>query len=325
MRRAKHITPTRYGYRAHIRIEGTPYFKHFPTGTPEVDILQWVIDTELEHRTGPVVRGTFTEDARQYLRAVSAMTSYSDRLRHINAWIAVFGDRQRKLITSAEISAQLQTWRHTKSASTCNHLRTALQHLWTTLDGKAGRNPVRDVPKFREPDPEPRGLTFAQLDTVFKQMANSKTKARAMVMAHTGLPHSTLMRLTRNHIDYTAKTAVIPRRRKGAGTMVRVLPLTPQAIKAFKMLDRYDGWGKFSRSSLLKSLHRACVSAEVTPIRAYDLRHSFGTEAYARTGDIGAVQALLDHSSIKMTNRYTLRAVDERVRRAVAALAKRHQ
>src|SRR5688572_23789348 len=113
MRRAKYFTPTPYGSRGSIRIHGTLYQKHFPTGTPDVDRMQWVIDTEMEHRTGTVIRGSFKEDAGKYLKAVAAMASYSDRKRHIELWAVGFGDQSRRTITSAQIAAQLQTWRAT--------------------------------------------------------------------------------------------------------------------------------------------------------------------------------------------------------------------
>jgi integrase/recombinase XerC len=288
------------------------------------------VDVKRAAKFSPAITQTFAEDVDDYLRAVRTMPSYADRERDMDAWIEEIGKTATRAdITSTQIRAVLQQWRidgrhdgKPLSESACNHRRTALMHFFSVLNGKSGSNPCRDVPRFREPDPEPRGLSFKVLQKVFRKMPDTKTKARLMVLAYTGIPRASLMRMRAEDIDYKAKTALVPRRRKGAGTKLRVLPLTPQAIKAFKMLNRFDGWGHFSRASLLQALKRACVSAKVTPIRAYDLRHSFASEAYARTGDIGAVQALLDHADVKMTNRYTLKAVDARVQKAVRALAK---
>lgn len=52
-------------------------------------------------------------------------------------------------------------------------------------------------------------------------------------------------------------------------------------------------------------------------LRPYDLRHSYGTAVFAATGDIRSTQVLLGHSKAEMTHRYTLGAVDARVREAV--------
>jgi integrase len=55
----------------------------------------------------------------------------------------------------------------------------------------------------------------------------------------------------------------------------------------------------------------------LTGLRPYDLRHSFGSAVYAATGDLRAAQQLLGHASQRMTDRYTLSAVPERLQFAV--------
>jgi integrase len=99
----------------------------------------------------------------------------------------------------------------------------------------------------------------------------------------------------------------------------------PEAVAAFRLLHRYDGWGPFSRGSLRKALHLACVTAKVPLIRPYDLRHSFGTAVYEATGDIASAQALLDHSDVKQTRRYTMKAVAGRMRKALNQTRKSFQ
>lgn len=327
------IARTEFGWRAFIRVRGTLYSQRFPPDTTLTAMRDWRAAKRTDVLRAQFVAppaGVFRDDVDAYLAAVKTMPSYDDRERDMEAWLTIIGPaRTRQSITSTEIRAALQRWRTNGrqdgkplSESACNHRRSALMHFFTVMNGKSGANPCRDVPKFREPEPMPRGLPIAVLKRVFRCMPNSKTKARVLVMTFTGIPRATLMRMTREHIDYRAKTALVPRRRKGAGTTMRVMPLTPQAVAAFKLLDRFDGWGHFSRASLLQSLHRACRTAGVTPFRAYDLRHSIADATYELTGDIGAVQALLDHADIKMTNRYTVKAISTRLKKAVGALAK---
>jgi len=55
-------------------------------------------------------------------------------------------------------------------------------------------------------------------------------------------------------------------------------------------------------------------------VRPYDLRHSFGTAVYRASGDIRATQELLGHSAPALTARYTLGAVDDRLKAAVASV-----
>lgn len=313
-------------WRAYIRVGGKGTWKRFKKTATIEQVKRWraeILTAEEEAQDTQRPR-TLAEDVETYLEAIKAMPTYDWREKDLQQWIEAFGrDRKRASITSADIRAVLHRWRLTGkdgkplSESSCNHRRTALMHLWHVLDGKAAPNPVRDVPRFREPDPQPRGVPFDQLQRVIAKMPDSKTKARVLVMATTGLPHATLMRLTLDAFDPKARTLIVPRRRKGAGTKARILPLSDDAVAAFKELTRWDAWGPFSRDSLKRSLQRACKAAGVPLMRGYDLRHSFGTEAYKRSGDIRAVQALLDHSDAKLTERYTLAAVDGRMRAAL--------
>lgn len=348
------ITTTKTGFRVYVRVKGTLYPKRFPKSATATDMKDWRAAKRVEVLTAhkartdqAPARGSFGADVQTYLAAVKAMPTYVDRARDMAAWTAALPtQRSRDAISSAEVRAVLQDWRLTGktvenrvtddkgniiatstrqvplSESACNHRRTALMHFYTVLNGKSGYNPVRDVPKFREPDPEPRGVPFSVLQEVFAAMPETATKARVLVLATTGLPPSTLMRLTPASVNYQAKTLTAPRRRKGKGTKTRTLPLSPDALAAFKLLTRYDGWGPFSKDSLRHSLHRACVTAGVPKLRAYDLRHSFATAAYQASGDIRAVQALLDHSDQKLTDRYALGAFDPRMRSALTALRK---
>lgn len=329
------ITRTETGWRAFIRVRGALYSKRFPDTATLTEVRDWRaalrVDVLRAAKAVPdePAPGTFADDIKTYLAAVTSMPTYNERDYHLGLWRDVLGGtRTRASITSADVRAALQAWRLTGkngkplSESACNHRRTALMHFYTVLNGRSGANPVRDIPKFRAPDPEARGVPFSELQKIFDALKDTKTKARILVLALTGLPPSTLVRLTADAINYAEKTLTVPRRRKGKGTKTRVLPLTPEAIKAFKLLTRHDAWGHCSRDALRHSLHRACKRAKVKVIRLYDLRHSFGTEAYRASGDIRAVQALLDHSDVKLTERYTLGAVDARMRSALSAMRK---
>ncbi len=349
-RREKHISLTPKGYRAQIRIDGVLHRQRFKSDTPIVDIRQWLLTVEMNHRgKKPTRSGRFDDDARVYLEAVKAMPTYTERARHIDEWVAVFGDRPRAAITSDEIAAQLQRWRtesrtvtltrrptlseiRTKdivlSASAVNHRRTALMHLYRVLDGKSAMNPVKDTPRFREPSPLPKGLPYTAIAAVLKVMGDTPSRARLMVIAYTGIPHAQLAQIVAADVDLEAGIVRVHGRRKGQGTAARVVPLTPLGIRAFRAMKRTDAWGNFSRSSLRKLFRAAC--AKVPALKAiadrltpYDLRHSFGTEVYRSSGDIRATQVLMGHSTPSLTHRYTLAAVDSRLTDALRHFGKK--
>ena len=315
---AKYLSPTKSGTRAQIRIHGVLHRKHFPNGTDPVTIKQWLLSTEIRYRNHPQSTGRFRDDARTYLQAVRAMPSYAERRQHIDEWIALFGDLRRSEITPHAIRAQLQTWTLAgKAASTVNHRRTALMHLFTVLDGKSAANPVKDVPKFREPAPMPRGLSYKAMKKLFAAMPSGPHKARLMVIGYTGIPHAQLMLIQSTDVNLTARTVAVAGRKKGAGTRTRIVPLTPDGVRAFTMMGTSKAWGRFERWELRRFFLRACERLGLTGLKPYDLRHSFASEVYRRSGDIRATQILLDHSSQTLTHRYTVGATETRVQSAI--------
>ncbi|MEK9725127.1 MAG: tyrosine-type recombinase/integrase [Rhodospirillaceae bacterium] len=316
----KHVLKTRAGMRAQVRIHGQLYRKHFPRGTPQHVISRWLYEQQAAHRGEPRMpnSGKLSDDARTYLAAVAAMPTFHERRRHIEAWVEAFGARQRGSLTPADISTQLHTWRQSKAASTCNHLRTALGHLFTRLDGRSARNPVRDVPKFPEPRPAPRALSQRDIRRVLDAMGDTASRARLEVMAATGLPARQVAQLTPSDVDLRSRVVTVVGRAKGAGSHGRALPLSRDAVSAFQRFARANAWGTFSNSSLGKAFKRATkLTLGRDDLSPYVLRHSFATAVYAATGDLHAVGQLLLHSNPTLTARYAAAAVPSRLRAAV--------
>lgn len=328
------IFKTKTGYRVFVRLSrDTLKSATFPRRTTLPEMKHWrdqqrqdYRDSLLEREKEPPSEG-FTQDAETYLKAVAHMPTYLDRKRQINWWIAIFGERPREEITGPMIAAALSGLH--KAANTVNHHRTALAHLWRVLDGKTARNPVREVPRRRTPDAEPRGLSYAVIRHIFKALPETKTKARLMVMAWTGIPPAQLKTIAPADIDLKGKSVYVRGRLKGKGTKGRRMPLTPEGVAAFKRFIQWEAFGWFTRSGMREAFTKACREVEsthridLTGVRPYDLRHSFGTQVYAASGDIRATQILMGHSKPEMTHRYTLGAVDEQVGKALTAFTVR--
>src|SRR3990167_7713834 len=290
----KHQAITRSGIRAQIRIRGVLHRKHFPTGTAQSVIRQWLLTTEMTYRTARPGSGRFRDDAAAYLKAVTAMPTYDERECHIREWIDVFASESRAHISADRIRAQLHLWKTGgMAASTVNHRRTALMHLYTVLDGKSAANPVRAAPKFREPSPLPRALPAAAVVRLLRALRVAE-RARASVLAYTGIPNAQLAQIRPEHVDLEAGTVMVHGRRKGQGTAASLRRLTAKGIQAFRLMEKHKAWGPFDRFNFRKQILAACKTAKIQPpIRPYDLRHFFGTELYRRSGDIRAVQLLM--------------------------------
>jgi integrase len=252
------------------------------------------------------------------------MPTFKEREKHIALWSAEFGNRARYTIKSDEISAVLSRWLNAGlEPSTVRNRRTAILHMWNTLDGKNGQNPVREALMPQLPDPEARAISYEQIEAILAAMPEqgqgvkgkarddaSKTKARLAVIAFTGLPHALVKKLTPASVNWQTGIIAVPRRQKGKGVKIRELPTTDRGLQALERFAELECWGKFSNSSMIKSFRRACKAANVVPApRVYDLRHSFATEMYRQTGDPKATAAMLMHSEkSRMMDRYTIGA-----------------
>lgn len=302
----------------------------------------------------------FAADCQRYLTAVAAMPSFTDRARQIREWLIVFdGPCTRAQIEPAHIRAARDRWLtvgpkrvHVKdaatgkrvwvekptplSASTVNGRLRALENLYTVLDGRRAYNPVREVPEADPPDDTPRAIPRDVVAAIIaalpdhgrpangKRPEDSMTKARLSVMAFTGLSHSQLARVLPADLDLKARTLYLRPRHKGKRTRTgkgQTIPLLPAAVAAFKHFAALECWGKFSRHSMRKSFRRACaVLGLPDTLRVYDIRHGFGSQLYAASGDIDATAIMMGHRDIRTTRRYTMAAVDPRLRAALDRL-----
>src|SRR5205823_2373070 len=164
-----------------------PKEKRFKPNTALRDMKRWQEGTRAELRRQDLrpAKGTLADDVEQYLKLVRPrLVSFKDREYDLRQWLPRFGHRHRHTLEPKELQTQLNEWRlNGLSAQTCNLRRTALSHLFTTLDGKQARNPLADVPKFERPEPKPHALPYEVISATFEVMRPHATKARLMLMA----------------------------------------------------------------------------------------------------------------------------------------------
>lgn len=313
------IARTASGFSAYLRVHGRLLYKRFPPSATIDEMRSWRDRKRRELGGTKADRGTLAHDAMRYLAAVDAMISYVQREADINAWLAVFGHRSRAGLRPDEIRAQLHAWKTSGLAgSTVNHRRSALSHLYTVLDGKSAWNPLREIPPFKEPAPVARGVPMATVRRILRKMPRSATKARLTWLAWTGMRPSELTRLTPSDVDARRKLARVS---TAKGGRPREIPLHRAARAAWREIVKRKALGPFSLASARHSLLLACQKANVTPIRIYDLRHSFLSAMRAGGADLADVQALAGHSSIRLTARYAP-IVTRKLRQAVERIGR---
>ena len=329
-----HTRQERGGLRTYLRVGGVLHTHRWAADEDHETILRWIQRTRATtflrvlERPG---RGTLADDAQRYLALVATMPTIATRTTQITLWAQALGaNRDRRDVTADEISAQLLAWQreHHWAAGTVNRHRTALAHFYRVLDGPDGRNPVRSVPKLREPPPQPRGLSYDVVQAILDALpgrttgkattAPSKAAATLRVMASVGLTPAQIRQLAPEHLDLPQKRLVMPGRQKGAGTPPRRRALTDQGVAALKQFAAAKAWGGVASSTMLIVFRRAVKAVRRThrrwaippDVRPYDLRHSFAELVYRTTRSLGVTAGLLGHLDEKTTKRYIGGAVE---------------
>lgn len=318
------IKRTATGFRAWQRVRpgaGGLKSKRFPKTATLTEMKAWREDTRAKHRTepsAPIARGTLAADIKKYLKLVATMPSLKDRTRDLAAWEAAYGMRPRAALTRSDYQLVLQDWRlhgkHGKplAASTVNHRRTALMHLYTVLDGKAAPNPLRDIRPFDEPPAEPRDLGLDTARAILHALKPSKSRARINVLTWTGMRgNSELAKMRPEYVNLAQRECWVPTGKKG---QPRLIVLNDEGVEAWREFTYMKAWGRYSKDSLRRAFQRAVAIVNamrrrrgqpaLQDVRVYDLRHTIATALRRAGADLADIQAHLGHSSPRMTQRY---------------------
>lgn len=379
------ITRTATGYRVFQWVAWPGYpngrvrSKRFPATATIRDMQAWQDERRVEARRRkhagtealPPIGEGFLADAERYLDTIQTMPTWKERRRHILEWCALFGEQATLSITSPDIHAQRDRWLTVGpkrvfvkgkgweprpiplSPHSVNLRLRALENLFTVLYSTAP-NPVRDVPEATEPDPQPKGQTFALAYEILSFMPDTTTpkkggavekgslsRIRFETMLVTGLTPRQLGALRPEHVNWSAQSLLAPKRLKGrrsrrqrARHAQKTRQLMPDALPVLKRFFAMQANRPFSQSSLRQSINRAIVAANrqrakhrlppipdgITP---YELtRHTFGTEVYRSSENVLLVKDLMGHADIAQSERYAMAAIQEHQVTAVSALSK---
>jgi site-specific recombinase XerC len=321
------------GYETYVRVNGVLRSERWPRDTPISEMTDWIKAQRGQQSRIRAGHKTLAKDADTYLEKVRALPTYAQRVTHLALWVAVFGTKRRSTITSADIRGQRDRWLLSGLAPHTVNLRLrALSNLWTVLDGRRAKNPVRDVPEATEPDPEPRALPYWLAQRIVDRVRAPLEHAQAQMMIALGLSPVELSRLLSRHRH--GATLFVQGRRKGQGGASRSIPLSDAGSAALDAFSAARGWGRLPSKQFYRVLRRACLSVAEDPltidssfrerirqVRAYDLRHTYATALYGASGDAHAAAHILGHRSTSTTQRYIAAALAERTAKAVQSFA----
>ena len=247
---AKGIYADQWGLAAKVQANGLTREKRFPPDTKPQD------DQELAGRhEGSIAETSPRRSGEERLRQTSnGILQAVRRCQRTKSGRHTWRSGARSLaratdtrIETLEIDTVLSRWLEAGlQPSTVRNRRTALQALWTGLDGKAAPNPVREALMPVLAQPEARAIPYKTIAKILDAMPDvgqgrpgearddqSKTKARLAVIAYTGLPHALIKKLTPEAINWRTKTVAVPARKKGKGAAGRILPVTAEGLKPY--------------------------------------------------------------------------------------------
>ncbi len=305
---AEGIYKDRYGLAATVKVHGVQREIRFPRGTPLKTIRARRDQLRASLRTLPHgARHTLAHDAGRYLEQVrTELVSIADRQRHLDAWIPKFG-HVRTLNLSQDVSglnAQLRAWRQTLSASSCNQRRYALTNLVKVLYGRRASVDLIDLVHFPKPDPMPRWIPRATIESVLAQLApRTKTEARLRLLHWTGMRPSQMGRLRRDdfRLDAPIPYVAVPR---GKGGRLAAVPLVGDGLAAARDFIAREAWGAWSCPSANKLIAAAAARAGAEPFTVYQIRHAFAAGLRQTGSDVADIQDLYGHTDAATTTIY---------------------
>jgi len=287
-------------------------------------------------------RHAFTVRIAEYARLRAGLTGIGNHVTALRRWASAFGrDRDINTITRDEVRMQAAAWLKDRplnprtarpvDASAVRRWLYVLQSFFKELHGADGYNPVVGIkkPPAKKYD-EPRAVDYFDIERLIAEVRCKPGataplgQLRLWVLAYTGIPPGVLVNVRPGRVDgrygwvdFRRGWLHLPDRLKGDGVAARTIPLTAEGLAAFVALHEAGGLVTFSGDALAKTYRSAArraggalVDVNGAPItHLYDLRHSFGTAMYRKTGDLATVGRFLGHAkNSPLTARYAMGA-----------------
>lgn len=186
-------------------------------------------------------------------------------------------------------------------------------------DGLIAANPARGVKPPGKPDPSPPTFWTREQVQAIADACEGWHRDMVLILANTGLRIAAALAMEWAWIDGGQGLITVPRSSDKGGKGYSV-PLTATA-KAVLDRRRAESTGPlvfpgrtgkpYDPSSFATALNRATVKAGVPRGNPHDLRHTFARLLILDGTPITVVQAILGHSSVTMTQRYTSFGTDQ--------------
>lgn len=219
--------------------------------------------------------------------------------------LAAFGAKPLERITAGALQDYYNAKRDKTSAATANRHIARLGHVFNSArkwKDFAGPNPADDVEKEREENHMTRFLSQEEIAKLLP-VCGPRIQPVVVCAIHTGMRRGEILGLRWENVDLEVGVIYVLQSKSGKS---REVPLTPQLTSVLRALGPRTEGRVFDLSEITLKRHfqRALRRAGVANCRFHDLRHTFASHFAMTAGDLLALQRILGHSSIKMTQRY---------------------
>jgi integrase len=319
-----------YGLSAVVTVHRAQAEKRFPPNTPLRKIREWRADEIRKRRKAnpQPKRGTLLHDVERYLKQVTHLTSAPELASVLKAWTTEMGHKPRWAITAEDVRLTVGQWLQAGTKpKTVNNRLGALRRLYRVLDGRAAWSPCDEVEMLAVPRQPATFVTPQTILTTYEglvqqeqagKLRDSKTRARFMVLAASGVRPSELMRTEPGDVDLERR---VWRTRDGkGGYRPGGLYLTADLLGAWQLFVAAKAWGPFNTGSFAKRLRSAGWPEGVRP---YQLRHTVGLALSEAGVDLADVSALLGHSRPLTTRSHYVPVLGSRLQDALSRIDSR--
>lgn len=285
---------------------------------------------------------TFEEYAeKHYLpHAKAHKQTWDDDFNQINRRLnPIIGKLRMKAITPRDIAMVHAKEKERTSACTANHLLTTLKRMFNLAVkwGLLEKNPATDQEKFNEGPLRERYLSKEELPRFLKALDESDDRlsvAALRLLLFTGCRREEILSMKWENVRLDEERIYLPKTKNGRSRTVHLNARAKEVILDLQTRKDQDdrtrdseyvfasrkGTRKGYIYDLRKPFERALQLANISDFHVHDLRHSFASMAVSSGADLYAVQRLLGHQDIAMTQRYAHLAADD-LKRATAGVS----
>ena len=186
------------------------------------------------------------------------------------------------------------------------------------------RNPCREVERFKTDNARSRFLTEEEETRLYEALGDQQMTKNVVTMAlHTGMRQGEIFKLKWFDVDFTRGVIHVRRTKTGKDRFVPMNSRLRELLEGLNRSNEYVFPSPKTNVALVDVKHgfdKAKQTAGLQDFRFHDLRHTAATRMADHGADVFTIAAILGHSDIRMTSRYT-HATDRARRAAVESLA----